>query len=423
MSNYLKPSEMSNTTFDQIFDFLIENQQKQSEFSLADFREYIDKKESTAKTYLSKKLAGVYVKKIDKNKYVPINLDKVSKQGFNSYMSQKSKEVIDSKKETHERLKDRAIDSFFLAVEIYNRITQKNKNEAFSILIINSWELLLKSFIAKNFGLDKIYYKGSDKSLSISDCIKQVFQNPNDNRRRNLEKIIELRDKATHLLIPELNFDISRIFQSCVINFLDFLSQEFNDNLLYRLNPGFIALVIDQTNQPDFEKLSRNYGFKASQDLKSFLEKFKKEEKEINDIQFAVPIEYKLVLTKKVDESDIQLFKSSSGENKGVIIEVAKDIDVSHPLSRNSLTDFISEKCVPEYCEKFSTRDMDAIIFKEKIKKQKQSQYHYGLDSPRIHRYSSQFADYVINKIQNNKDYISNCRSNYAHYLYERRKK
>lgn len=106
-----------------------------------------------------------------------------------------------------------------------------------------------------------------------------------------------------------------------------------------------------------------------------------------------------------------------------MIIEVAKDIDVSHPFSRNSLTDFISGECVPEYCKKFSTRDMDAIIFKEKVKKQKQSQYHYGLDSRKIHRYSSKFADFGINKIQNNKDYISSCRSNYAHYLNERRKK
>jgi len=414
---------MNNDTFNLIFEFLNEKHLKDSDFTLKELSNFIDKKESTTLTYLSKKLIGVFVTKVSKSRYKPKDIDKLSKQGFNDYMSQKSKEVIDSKKEIHERLKDRAIDSFFLAVEIYNRITQKNKNEAFCILIVNSWELLLKSHIARIEGLENIYYPGREKSLSITDCIKKVFLSEKDNRRRNLEKIIELRDKATHLLIPELNFDISRIFQSCVINFLDFLSKEFNDNLMYRLNPGFIALIIDQKNKPDFEKLTINYGERASRDLKLFLDKFHKEEKENDDIQFAVPIEYRLVLTKKVDESDIQLFKSSSGENKGVIVEVAKDIDTSHPFARTALTDLINEKCVPDYCKKFTTRDMDAIIHKEKAKAQKQSQFHYGLDHPKIHRYSLSFADFVIDKIKQHDDYIAKCRSNYALYLLNQREK
>lgn len=412
---------MNNDTFDLIYEFLNEKHLKDSDFTLKELSDFIDKKETTTNTYLSKKLIGVYVSKVGKSKYKPKDIDKLSKQRFSDYMSQRSKEVIDSKKEVHDRLKDRAVESFFLAVEIYNRITQRNKNEAFCILIVNSWELLLKSHIARKEGLENIYYNESERSLSITDCIKKVFSNEKDNRRRNLEKIIELRDKATHLLIPELNFDISRIFQSCVINFLDFLSKEFNDNLMYRLNPGFIALIIDQKNKPDFKKLTLNYGERASRDLKEFLDKFHKEEKENDDIQFAVPIEYRLVLTKKVDESDIQLFKSSSGENKGVIVEVAKDIDTSHPFTRTSLTYYINEKCVPAYCKKFTTRDMDAIIHKENVKAQKQSQFHYRLDYPQIHRYSLSFAEFVMDKIEKHADYIANCRSNYATYLLDQR--
>ena len=149
---------MINDTFNLIFDFLSKKHAKEEEFNTGELSNYIDKKESTAKTYLSKKLVGVYVEKLGKDRFKAKDIDRHSKQGFNDYMSQKSKEVIDSKKDVYEHLKDRAIDSFFLAVEIYNRITQKNKNEAFCMLIINGWELLLKSHIAKNKGLDIIFY-------------------------------------------------------------------------------------------------------------------------------------------------------------------------------------------------------------------------------------------------------------------------
>lgn len=89
------------------------------------------------------------------------------------------------------RLKDKAIEAFLLAIEIYNKPTIKYRVEGFSFFIINAWELLLKSYIIRRDGNKAIYYKDNPgRTLSLENCIKKVFTNENDPLRINLERII-----------------------------------------------------------------------------------------------------------------------------------------------------------------------------------------------------------------------------------------
>ena len=46
-----------------------------------------------------------------------------------------------------------------MGIEIYNKPTIKYRVEAFSFMICNAWELMLKAKIIKDSGEDAIYYK------------------------------------------------------------------------------------------------------------------------------------------------------------------------------------------------------------------------------------------------------------------------
>ncbi|MFC1586239.1 DUF3644 domain-containing protein [Fibrobacterota bacterium] len=165
-------------TFELIYDFLLMNKSSQSKFTPQSLSKYSGVKESTAKTYLSKKLLDVYVKK-ENGYYSAIHIDGISKKQFVAHMSQKSKEVSEASKQFHDKLKDRAIDSFFLGVELYNRVTQTNKAEVFSILIINAWELILKANIAKEHGAEcgnfRLIYAGRKRELTARHRVEALM--------------------------------------------------------------------------------------------------------------------------------------------------------------------------------------------------------------------------------------------------------
>ncbi|WP_223863166.1 DUF3644 domain-containing protein, partial [Enterobacter hormaechei] len=48
----------------------------------------------------------------------------------------------------------RSLDAFILSLEVYNRPSLDNRVEAFCILSINAWELLLKAELIKALSLD-----------------------------------------------------------------------------------------------------------------------------------------------------------------------------------------------------------------------------------------------------------------------------
>lgn len=50
---------------------------------------------------------------------------------------------------------------------------------------------MIKAHIIKRDGGQAVYYPGSDRTLSLSDCLKRVFTNENDPLRRNMDVAME----------------------------------------------------------------------------------------------------------------------------------------------------------------------------------------------------------------------------------------
>ncbi|MCD8018080.1 MAG: DUF3644 domain-containing protein [Clostridiales bacterium] len=77
-----------------------------------------------------------------------------------------------------ERLIDKSIEAFSMAIELYNKPTIKYRVEGFSLFVCNVWELMLKAHMIKTMGSESIYYKNHpERTLSLENCVQKVFTN------------------------------------------------------------------------------------------------------------------------------------------------------------------------------------------------------------------------------------------------------
>lgn len=91
-----------------------------------------------------------------------------------------------------------------MAIEVYNKPSIKYRVEGFSFFICNAWELMLKAHMINTFGNESVYYKDNpNRTITLELCVKKIFTNDKDPLRRNLEKIIELRNMSTHFITEE----------------------------------------------------------------------------------------------------------------------------------------------------------------------------------------------------------------------------
>ena len=144
-----------------------------------------------------------------------------------------------------DRLLNKAKEAFVMAIELYNKPTIRYRVEGFSMFICNAWELMLKSHMIKTMGEQSIYFPDNpDRTFALSDCIKKVFTNDKDPLRINLEKIVELRNTSTHFITVEYEMIYVPLFQACVLNFNNKMS-EFHEVDMTELVPqNFLTLSV-----------------------------------------------------------------------------------------------------------------------------------------------------------------------------------
>ncbi len=105
---------------------------------------------------------------------------------------------------------DKSVAACISAIEIYNKPDFKYREETFSILMVNSWELLLKAkiLLKNNNKLSSIFVEGkknrSGNGMTI-DIFKAVntliASNDIDPRcAANIEALVEIRDNAVHFI-------------------------------------------------------------------------------------------------------------------------------------------------------------------------------------------------------------------------------
>lgn len=171
------------------------------------------------------------------------------------------------------RFLEKSKEAFLLAIEIMNKPTITYRIETYAFLICNAWELLLKGFLVSKGTLKDILYKDNEsKTISLEVCLKRTMKE-NDPIRTNLQFIISnIRDVATHNIIPQHETIFIPILQAAAINFAKYFEIVFNDKSLSNIKIFYWASIYDDVN---YEEVEQQYGVNIRQQLLLDAEKAK----------------------------------------------------------------------------------------------------------------------------------------------------
>ena len=136
-----------------LYDFLLECEQIKKKFTASEADKAAEYSGGTVQKYLNMSLNGQFAEKVDKRHWEAFNISTLSKSEFYRLLSQstKAKKLTFDEKQS-KRLMGRSLDAFILALELYNRPTLRNRVEAFSIMMINGWELFIKALKTSQYG-------------------------------------------------------------------------------------------------------------------------------------------------------------------------------------------------------------------------------------------------------------------------------
>lgn len=401
--------------YKDLFDELRRLEESNVLFNRRTLAENTGYSEGSVGVYIRNKLKNVYVfEDKDGNLYVK-NIRQIDFPTFSEFMSQKSKKVK-QKSTLFDSLVERSLEAFYNSIVIYNNPLIEYRIESFCILLINAWELLLKARIIELYNEDEIY-KNDGKTISLWNALEKVLPNRKDPIRKNIECLNELRDKAVHLLVPDIQSTLSRIFQASIFNFIK-LTKHYNyPNPYINQNPGLMTFITD-TEDLEFRTINAKYGEVTAEEIRKLKDKVEKNEKELEDDSYIIPIGYKIVLTKKENEGDLKITTSPDGES-AMFIKVPKDNNITHPYRSK---DVISK--VNQYFkeEKINSYSFQGILIKEKIRRTKSNKYYFLIENPETHKYSQELIDLIIHKIESHENYITDAKNQYTQYLKDNKK-
>ncbi len=317
-------------------------------------------------------------------------------------------------------------DSFLLSLELFNKPTSGYRVESFCLLFSNAWELALKAYIIESNGGNKnsIFLKKKRnekrKSITLDQSLFKTFEVTNP-VRKNIEYISELRNEAAHLIIEELEPYFSRIFQSGVINYIEFINDKFSIDIIDKLNPGFISLVSQEKDIKDIKLLKQKLAKEDLYNIQSWLDRFHELEKLGN--KATIPLTYKVAIVNNPEQADIVLSNSKKGAGSlmaGIIIEKTKDRDITHPhTSKEAL---VKVNQILKIKSILTSYDFQSFCHHKGIKKTKKNDlfWHAKHATP---TYSDKFIDEMTNYYTEHPDHRNIMRNKYKNYLRSRRSK
>jgi hypothetical protein len=257
---------------------------------------------------------------------------------------------------TYQSLLDKSISSMLSAIEIYNKPDFKYREETFSILSINSWELLFKARILKlsSFRMNSIYImenkkkKNGEKSkilrpklnrarnpmtISLAESILRLRskgENVSLNLVKSLFALIELRDNAIHFHnTTDISKEIQELGFACIKNFMELIQRWEPKVKLSQYNFYLMPLAYVDSNIESEAVLTDEVA-----NYLNFLKK-KVSETDIEDVDFSVAIGIDISFKKNTTLEGIGMRYDANG----VPISLSEeDITKKYPLTYKDTT-------------------------------------------------------------------------------------
>lgn len=409
-------AETLNPANQALFKLLLENRDK--EVTAAQILKVTKWSESTWKTHHSKNVYAPYLrdepgKAATYFVTAPADLDEAT---FRRRISQNhgAKELGAHLDEPLARaLVRKARDNMTLALELYNRPSLENRLDGFCVLFCIAWEQLLKAELIEEFGVEKNYRATKpgkrQETISLEEALKVTLEEA-DPVRKNVAQIAEFRHEATHLLMREAQSVFSRPFQPGILNFAKRFAQVTEFPLFPRGSVGLMSLIGDTETEPDVIGLQQTYGNTPGSEIAALIKSLSHAIASENALEFAIPIDVKLVLTKKEQEGDIKLVPSDSATHALAVVHKPVSIEKLYPFRAKEAVGAITKGSGKE----FTTHALLAIRHHEKWDKGN-NEHHHELKHPvSYHVYSQKAVDFCIEKLKTDASYVAKALASYS---------
>ncbi|MCI6537967.1 MAG: DUF3644 domain-containing protein [Lachnospiraceae bacterium] len=266
-----------------------------------------------------------------------------------------------------DRLIDKAKEAFVLAIEIYNKPSIRYRLEGFSFFICNAWELMLKAHMMNKFGEDSIYYHDKpNRTITLEKCVQKIFTNEKAPLRKNLEKVIELRNTSTHFITEEYEAVYIPLLQACVFNFVDKMMEFHNVDMTQIIPENFITLSV-RLKALDETEIRGKYDQQVAERLLTMNSSLSPMVEE-NNSAFAIRIEHLHYATKKREEAT-EFYHIEKEAKEGVrLIKEVKNPNETHKYN--------AKACIRELNKRL---EKNGIIVLFNGKETKLNMYHFQL--------------------------------------------
>ena len=311
------------------------------------------------------------------------------------------------------RLLEKSLQAYIIALETINKMSLAYRVEAAFMLICNAWELLLKAKILDDSrNKSAIYYPKErlkmKRTLSLTSCMNVVMLRQDDPIRRNLEKVIQLRDAAVHFEIKEWPYEVIGIFRSAVMNYHEQLFAWFERSLSDQISPGMMSIVFDNSPE-DFSlsniKLRRRLGKDAFDFLSQYCAEVKEQSVEFGELsyKFAYRIDYHIAIAKREKDADLTLSSGSLGDSTRVV-EVPQNASKTHPFRQTEVVN--QANAAGAFINQY---DVQCIVSVYKVKRNS-TFFYQGTVPGSPPQYSKEFVDWLIKKCAEGPEFIAAAR-------------
>lgn len=412
-----------------LHSFLKEREVSGKKFQLPEILEVTEWKLATFKTYWNKGQLADFISEINDGVYEASNCNDISEVEFAKLLSQsKHRRGLghNCKSKLAKALLSKSRDNMLLALELYNRPSLENRMDAFVMCFCTAWEQFLKAVLIERDGEDSIFRKSGKKGLketiSLRDSLEKIYDSKSY-VRKNIEQVAYLRDQAVHLLMPEIQGIMSRVFQSGVLNYTSKFEEFTEVSFLNSSHAGMISLV-GEFKAPPASVMKSTYGDIASEIIE-LATSVQHDVEQSDDIEFAIPLNVKLVFaTNAEDGSTIAIARADEGIEglkKALVIEKPVDRSRTHPFLQKEAINQIN-RCLRERYEldklerhlvaldkkgmPFINRNcFDAVLSKNKWKNS-DNRFHYKNKNPELHYYSNDLVEEFIKVIMEHENYL-----------------
>ena len=329
---------------------------------------------------------------------------------------------------SYRRLLANAKSALVAAVEIYNKPAIEYRDEAFAILVVNAWELLLKAVLAK--AKKDIFYpkkRGEPyRTLSATDALNRARPllptslSP-EAISDNVRHMVLFRDNAIHFYNQtDFRVLVYALGQTAVVNFADVLREVFGQSLGDLISANLLPIGLKPPVDP-IAFLAGAYGndSSASAVVCEFVQSLAQSTARVEELgqdsgRLLTAYTVSLQSTKKVQSADFLagVGAATLGE-RNLLVEVPKDPNVTHPFREKDLL----ERGLKVDGVAIGKHQFRALVWKHDLKQE--SKYCWQATEGILTRYSSEVLQF-LRKLS--AEDVDRALRDYAGYLRSRRR-